>query len=202
MSPKKQLKIVVTREWQPSELLAETRAGMTEAAYRVGNNDRKRLSWLLEFVDLTAETLARLSESERTQWRYDLAYFADVLKPMELPRLEDVALGAAEIKKGIGQLTRPFGRWTFKLPENCLVERTIEPRRIKRRGRSMLEGLQSYYTSDDIQAAFLLYAADAIEAEGTRIRVCARKDCGRRFARHRRARYCSSQCSQKERDSR
>jgi hypothetical protein len=66
----------------------------------------------------------------------------------------------------------------------------------------MLDGFQSYYTSDDLQAAFLLYAADAIEAEGTRIRVCAQKACGRRFARHRRAKYCSSKCSQKERDAR
>src|SRR5262249_17656224 len=145
---------------------------------------------------------AGLSEAERTQWRYDLARFVALAKPLELlPQLEDVAAIAVEIRNGIERLS-PISHWTITIPKNCTIQRTIEPRPRRRAGRTRLDGFQSYYTSDDFGAALLLCAADAIEAEGTQIRVCARKDCGRRFVKHRRARYCSASCSQKERDAR
>jgi hypothetical protein len=200
MSPAKQVKSVVTHEWEQSEFLLDPR-GFSRATHRVGTDDRKRLSWLLEFVYLSPEKLAQLSATERTQLGFDLAYFVSLPRPWELPPLKKIAVFASEVRNGIEQLT-PTSHWTIKLPKDCTIERTIEPRRVRRAGRSMFDGFQSYYTSDDFQAAFLLYAADAIEAEGARIRVCAQKDCGRRFARHRRARYCSPRCSQKERDFR
>jgi hypothetical protein len=122
-------------------------------------------------------------------------------RPWELPPLEEIAIFASEIRNGIEQLQRTT-RWVFKLPKDSIVERIIEPRPKRRGGHTRIVGFQSFYTSDDFRTSFLLCAADAVEAEGTRIRVCAQKDCGRMFARHRRARYCSSRCSQKERDFR
>ena len=167
---------------------------------RVGSDNRKRLSWLLEFVYLSPEKVAELSATEQKQLRFDLAFFAS-RKPWELPPLEEIAIFASEIRSGIEQLRRTT-RWVFKLPKDSIVERTIEPRPRRRAGRTTLAGFQSFYTSDDFRTSFLLCAADAVEAEGTRIRVCAQKDCGRVFARHRLAKYCSSRCSQKERDYR
>jgi hypothetical protein len=205
ISPVKQVKSVVTPEINPSnrvEPLAEAIRGFNRATRRVGPYDHQRLSWLLEFLYLSPEKLAQLSAPAQQQWRYDLAYFVASGAPLgELPPLEEIATFAREIRSGIEQLRRTT-RWTLKLPKDCTIERTIEPQRVKRAGRYRFGGYQSLYTSDDFQAAFLLCAADAVEAEGARIKVCARKDCERVFARHRRARYCSPRCSQKERDAR
>lgn len=201
MPPKKRPEIVATHEWEPSEFVRGALAGFSQATRRVGTDDRKRLSWLLEFVYLTPEKIAQLSATERTQLRFDLAYFANLRGLSRLPPLEEIVIFASEIRNGIEHLT-PMSHWTIKLPRDSIVERTIEPRPKRRGGHTMLVGYQSFYTSDDFRTSFLLNAADAIEAEGTRIRVCAQKDCGRRFARHRRARYCSARCSQKERDFR
>ena len=200
MPAKKQPESVATHEWERSEFLRGALAGFSQATRRVGTDDRKRLSWLLEFVYLSPEKIAQLSASERTQLGFDLAFFAS-RKPWELPPLEEIAILASEIRNGIEQLQRTT-RWVFKLPKDSIVERIIEPRPKRRGGHTRIVGFQSFYTSDDFRTSFLLCAADAVEAEGTRIRVCAQKDCGRMFARHRRARYCSSRCSQKERDFR
>jgi hypothetical protein len=201
MRPKKQPEIVATHEWEPSEFLRDAQVGFKRAQRRVGTNDRHRLSWLLEFVYLTPEKTAQLTVPQRTQLGFELAYFVGRPEPWRLPPLEEIAVLASEIKTGIEQLQR-LTRWVLKLPKDSMVERTIEPRPKWRAGRITLDGFQSIYTSDDFRTSFLLCAADALEAEGTRIRECAQKDCRRMFARHRRARYCSARCSQKERDSR
>jgi len=200
MPATKQPESVATHEWERSEFLRGALAGFSQATRRVGTDDRKRLSWLLEFVYLSPEKIAQLSASERTQLGFDLAFFAS-RKPWELPPLEEIAIFASEIRNGIEQL-RSTTRWIIKLPKDSIVERIIEPRPKRRGGHTRIVGFQSFYTSDDFRTSFLLCAADAVEAEGTRIRVCAQKDCGRMFARHRRARYCSPRCSQKERDFR
>ncbi|MDO8434886.1 MAG: CGNR zinc finger domain-containing protein [Candidatus Binatus sp.] len=186
---------------EPSEILQEAIAGFSQATRRVGSDDRKRLSWLLEFVYLSEEKLAELSESEKAQLCFDLAYFANISGQWELPPLEEIASLASEIRNGIDRLRRTR-RWVIELPKDSIIERIIEPRPKRRAGHIRLDGYHSFYGSDDFRTSFLLCAADTAEAEGTRIRVCAQKDCGRMFARHRRARYCSSRCSQKERDLR
>jgi hypothetical protein len=192
----------VTRdESHRSEPSREGRAGFSQAKLRVGYDDRQRLSWLLEFADLSPEKVAQLSATERTQLGFDLAYFAGLSNPSQLPPLEEIAISASEIRKGIERLLRTT-RWVIKLPKDAGIERVIEPRPKRRAGRITLDGFHSFYGSDDFRTSFLLCAADAVEAEGTRIRACAQKDCRRMFARHRRARYCSAPCSQKERDAR
>jgi hypothetical protein len=201
MALEKPTRIVVTDEWEPSEYLRDAVAGFNQARHRVGSDDRKRLSWLLEFVYLSPEKVAELSATEQKQLRFNLAYFANIQEPSRLPPLEEIAIFASEIRSGIEHLRRTT-RWVFTLPKDSTIERTIEPRPRRRAGRTKLDGFQSFYTSDDFRTSFLLCAADVVEAEGTRIRVCAQKDCGRVFARHRLAKYCSSRCSQKERDSR
>lgn len=184
-----------------SEPLRKARAGYTQASRTVGSDDRQRLSWLLEFADLSPEKVAQLSATERTQWGFDLAYFAGLSNPSQLPPLEEIAAFASEIRDGIKRLRR-IHRWIIELPKNSEIVRIIEPRPKRRAGRTTLDGFQSMYVSEDFRTSFLLRAADVVEAEGTRIRVCAQKECGRMFARHRRASYCSARCSQKERDAR
>jgi hypothetical protein len=132
---------------------------------------------------------------------FDLAFFAGIPLLSQLPPLEEIAIFASEIRNGIEQLRRTT-RWEIELPRNSGIVRIIEPRPRWRSGKVELVGYQSIYGSDDFRTSFLLCAADTVEAEGTRIRVCAQKDCGRVFARHRRAKYWSSRCSQKERDLR
>ncbi|MHB8384713.1 MAG: hypothetical protein ACYDC3_20540 [Candidatus Binataceae bacterium] len=183
------------------EILRDARAGFSQANQRVGNDDRQRLSWLLEFVDLSPEKLPQLSAADRTQLRFDLAVFASIPDLSQLPPVEEIAIFASEIRTQIELLLR-LTRWVIQLPKDSGIVRIIEPRPLSRAGRTTLAGFQSIYGSDDFRTSFLLCAADVVEAEGTRIRVCAQKDCGRMFARHRRARYCSPRCSQKERDAR
>ncbi len=201
MSSAKKAKSVVTDESYRSEPLREARAGFNEATRRVGTDDRQRLNWLLEFAYRAPEKVAQLSVTERTQLGFDLLFFAGLPNPSQLPPLAEVAVFAREIRNGIEQLQRAF-HWDIQLPGNAGIVRTIRPRPRWRAGRITLVGYQSFLSSDDFRTSFLLRAADVVEAEGTRIRVCAQKDCGRVFARHRRARYCSARCSQKERDFR
>jgi hypothetical protein len=192
----------VTNQSHRSEPLREGRAGFSQAKLRVSYDDRQRLSWLLEFADLSSEKVAQLCASERTQLRFDLAFFAGLSNPpSQLPPLEEIAVFASEIRDGIERLLR-MSRWIIQLPKNSGIVRTIASRDMSRAGRITLDGFKSFLSSDDFRTSLLLRAADVVEAEGTRIRVCAQKDCGRMFARHRRARYCSAPCSQKERDSR
>jgi hypothetical protein len=192
----------VTHESHRSEPVRQGGAGFSQAKLRVGYDDRQRLSWLLEFADLSTEKVAQLSATERTQLGFDLAFFAGLSNPpSQLTSLAEIAIFANEIRDGIEQLLR-ITRWVIQLPKNSEIERVIAPRRKRRAGRTMLDGYQSFYGSDDFRTSFLLRAADVVEAEGTRIRVCAQKECGRMFARHLRARYCSRSCSQKERDAR
>lgn len=51
------------------EPLAEGITGFDRAMHRVGSDERKHLSWLLDFLHLSAENLAALSATERTKWR-------------------------------------------------------------------------------------------------------------------------------------
>jgi hypothetical protein len=191
----------VTNESHRSETVREGRAGFSQASHTVGGDDRQRLSWLLEFAYRAPEKVAQLSATERTQWGFDLAYFAGLSDPSQIPPFEELTSFAGEIRNGIERLLRTT-RWVIKLPKDSGIERVIAPRDMRRAGRIKLVGFHSFYGSDDFRISFLLRAADVVEAEGTRIRVCAQKDCGRMFARHRRARYCSPRCSQKERDAR
>src|ERR1039458_5947840 len=161
MSPAKQVKSVVTHEWEQSEFLLDPR-GFSRATHRVGTDNRKRLSWLLEFVYLSPEKIAQLSVTEQKQLRFDLAFFASQ-KPWEIPPLEEIAIFASEIRNGIEQLQRTT-RWVFKLPKDSIVERIIEPRPKRRGGHTRIVGFQSFYSSDDFRTSFLLCAADAADA--------------------------------------
>ena len=188
MREKKSPGIVVANEWDPSEFVEPALRGYGDAERRLGDN-RSRLSWLLDFVYLTAEEITELCSDPRKQFLFDLAYIGALSEPWRLPSLHGIAALASYLKSGIEEFRR-YLRWTIRLPLNAEVERTIEPRPKRRLRRTRLVGFQSIFTSNDFRTSFLLRATDAIEEEGARINVCARKDCGRMFARHRRAKYC------------
>jgi len=192
---------VVTKRHFRSPLLPEARSGFALAKQRVGIAQRQRLEWLLDFVYLLDERSTAFAESERAQLIYDLAFFTGRADPFRLPSPESIAAIATEVRTAIENLLT-CNRWVVHLSGNSGLTREIVPRAVSRAGRMRLAGFESSYFSQDFRNAFLINAADAVEAEATRLGKCARKGCGRIFARHRRASYCSSSCSQKERDSR
>lgn len=198
--PLKGLVTVVTNQ-NPREFLQNAQARFDKAKRRVGTSDLEQLRWLLEFLQSKADHQAQSSEDKQQQLKFDLAYLTGWPDPYQLPPHEEIVRLANEVTTNIRELIRT-SRWTLRLPGTAELTRTIRPRAVTRAEGLVLDGFASYYGSDDFRSAFLLRVADVVEAEGTRIRTCAQNECQRLFARHGRAKYCSSRCSQRERDSR
>jgi hypothetical protein len=192
---------VTQNEWQ-DEVLRHALSGLRQAELRVGSTGLQRLSWLLEvFIQLSPERAAELPLVGEIQLAFEVSAFAGWSSAWDLPRAIELAPLANEIRNGVEELQRNT-QWTIELPEHARIKFKIEPRPKRRGGHTKLVGYQSHCWSDDFRALFLLAVVDVLEAEGMRIRRCGQEDCGRLFARHRRAKYCSSRCSQKERDAR
>ena len=71
-----------------------------------------------------------------------------------------------------------------------------------RRGRLTHQRVESSIVSDDFRTSFLLAVKTVLDAEGLRLRECARRGCPRLFVKRKIGGYCTRQCSRLERERR
>jgi len=169
-------------------------AALGAANTRIGRTPIARLEWLLHFAE--PERLAELTRTQFGELEGEAYAFIGPLAPAgsgsRPPALDrdSVMRVALQVRQGIVGLSTGR-RWSFHV---TALRRHVSP--------LPKGGFISSYSAENWQPAFLMRAADLMVEQGTRIRRCAWKDCGRLFLRRKGGLYCSKACSQKERTAR
>jgi hypothetical protein len=153
---------------------------------RVGSSDLARLAWLLDLLNRPPDSLKVMSERERALVEAEVVAFCEPVgavtggQPSQL-----TATGAQVLAQAIrAQVLGMLEGSTFELHVPAITVVSFP-------------GSRSRYLGPP-EAIFRFAVVRLIEAEGQRIKVCARPGCGRLFVRRKRALYCQRQCSQLE----
>jgi hypothetical protein len=172
---------------------------------RLGTStDEQRLRWVVDFAQ---EDLHRLRPEERVARGYDLHHVLPVgsfitIKggPMSDAALEEIQRQIREqVRKLISeprrfgeQLDDPNAGWRLPVLSSRIL-RTSSPGSKKTLFVTIRE-------SDDEEAVILCGVAELIQKAGQRLRACLR--CDVPFVAHKRQIYCTTKCSQDERNAR
>lgn len=154
------------------------------ALAKVGSSDVARLAWLLDLLNRPPETLATLSDQEFENLENEVALFCEPLG--------SIAAGKSG-RLTVDSLVKLSSDVLFLV--EALFDNSTGELQIPTVTLSMIPGSGCRYMGTP-DALFRLAAAKLVEAEGHRIRRCARRGCGRLFAHRKRGLYCSRRCSQ------
>jgi hypothetical protein len=154
------------------------------ALAKVGSSDVARLAWLLDLLNRPPETLATLSDQEFESVENEVALFCEPLGSIA---------GGKSGRLTVDSLMALNG--AILVIVEALLDGTTGELQIPTVTLAMIPGSGCLYMGTP-DALFRLAAAKLLEAEGHRIRRCARPGCGKLFAHRKRGLYCSRRCSQ------
>jgi len=156
-----------------------------EARKAVSADDLARLAWLLELLNRAPESFDVMKESDCAALEAEVAAFCESVGSIKggQPSLMSASRTKELVLEFRGRILAMLEGSTFELeigPTTAIVARG--------RVRFIAEP----------EALFSLAVVSLIEAEGQRMRLCARPNCGRLFVRRKRGLYCQRQCTQLE----
>jgi hypothetical protein len=154
------------------------------ALAKVGSSDVARLAWLLDLLNRPSETLATWSDKEFENLESEVALFCEPLGSIAGGKSGRLTVDSlVELSSAVLVLVE------------ALLDDSSGELQIPTVTLSMIPNSGCRYMGTP-DALFRLTAAKLIEAEGHRIRRCARQGCGRLFVHRKRGLYCSRRCSQ------
>jgi predicted RNA-binding Zn ribbon-like protein len=171
---------------RPEILLPLPGGIQARARARVGGDDVARLAWLLDLLNRTPESFAAMAEPDRAQLEAEIAAFCEPVGSLTGGQQSQLSVDEAQ------ELVRDLRERVVAMMQGSTFELEIPQITLM-----IISGAGARYIGAP-PALFRLAVARLIEAEGQRIRVCARPGCGRLFVRRKRALYCQRQCSQLE----